>query len=221
MSCIAVTRGGTGDVWRFRTPAEAGDHPLIQFNDIILTEADQLAGTFSAPELAEMAGRIGLPRLQEAIRAWSPRAISAADVTEYANQLWSGLMKRAVAPPSDPAEIVRLIRQDRAHARSVGITYRPSPQERSLRQKEARTMTDEVKKGIRAAKFSGDSVIHLGKDQNDKPYGEDNNPKRAGSAAHTRFSYYKDGMTIDQAIEAGVTRADINWDVKQGFITVS
>lgn len=84
-------------------------------------------------------------------------------------------------------------------------------------------MTDEVTKtkGIRAAKFAGDSVIHLGKDQNDKPYGEDNNPKRAGSAAHDRFKLYRDGMTVDQAIDAGVTRADINWDAKQGFITVS
>jgi hypothetical protein len=44
------------------------------------------------------------------------------------------------------------------------------------------------------------------------------NPKR-GTAAE-RFSLYKNGMTVGDALEAGMKRADINWDVGQGFIEV-
>ena len=44
------------------------------------------------------------------------------------------------------------------------------------------------------------------------------NPKRA--AAAERFALYKSGMTVDEYIAAGGTRADVNWDVKQQFIEV-
>lgn len=44
------------------------------------------------------------------------------------------------------------------------------------------------------------------------------NPKRA--AAATRFALYKNGMTVDEYIAAGGTRADVNWDVKMQFIEV-
>ncbi len=44
------------------------------------------------------------------------------------------------------------------------------------------------------------------------------NPKR--SDAHRRFAFYKNGMTVDEYIAAGGTRADVNWDVKQQLISV-
>jgi hypothetical protein len=44
------------------------------------------------------------------------------------------------------------------------------------------------------------------------------NPKRA--AAADRFALYKNGMTVDEYLEAGGKRADVNWDVAQGFIEV-
>lgn len=44
------------------------------------------------------------------------------------------------------------------------------------------------------------------------------NPKR-GTAAE-RFALYKNGMTIGDYVAAGGKRADINWDVKMGFIEV-
>jgi hypothetical protein len=46
------------------------------------------------------------------------------------------------------------------------------------------------------------------------------NPKKPGSASHIRFSRYVAGMTVDEALLAGVTSADIRWDVEHGFITV-
>lgn len=46
------------------------------------------------------------------------------------------------------------------------------------------------------------------------------NPKRAGSASHARFANYEDGQTVAEAIAAGVTAGDINWDVKHEFIVL-
>ena len=46
------------------------------------------------------------------------------------------------------------------------------------------------------------------------------NPKRLGSASAERYSLYIDGMTVAEALSAGVTKADIRWDTDKGFITV-
>lgn len=46
------------------------------------------------------------------------------------------------------------------------------------------------------------------------------NPKRPGSAAHARYAIYRVGMTVDEALAAGVTRADVRWDAKMGFIVL-
>jgi len=45
------------------------------------------------------------------------------------------------------------------------------------------------------------------------------NPKRG--TAFERFALYKNNMTVDQYIAAGGKKADIAWDVKQGFIKVA
>lgn len=47
------------------------------------------------------------------------------------------------------------------------------------------------------------------------------NPKRAGSQAFARFAGYKDGMTVGDAIEAGLRRDDFRWDTKHGYITIA
>lgn len=46
------------------------------------------------------------------------------------------------------------------------------------------------------------------------------NPKRAGSKAYDRFQGYQDGMTVEQALEAGVTTPDLVYDSKHGFISI-
>lgn len=48
----------------------------------------------------------------------------------------------------------------------------------------------------------------------------DKNPKREGSAAHGRFALYVDGMTVGEALEAGVTSGDLQYDTAKGFITI-
>jgi hypothetical protein len=44
------------------------------------------------------------------------------------------------------------------------------------------------------------------------------NPKREGTESHVRFAKYKKGMTVAQALSAGLTRGDIDWDSKRSFI---
>lgn len=47
------------------------------------------------------------------------------------------------------------------------------------------------------------------------------NPKRPGSAAHERYNLYVAGMSVDQAIAAGIKRADIAWDLAREFISLA
>lgn len=44
------------------------------------------------------------------------------------------------------------------------------------------------------------------------------NPKREGSKAHARFEVYENGMTVEDALAAGVTTADLHNDVSKEFI---
>lgn len=46
------------------------------------------------------------------------------------------------------------------------------------------------------------------------------NPKREGSAAHKKFSLYKNGMTVGEFLDKGGTSSCIAYDVKHGYIEV-
>ena len=46
------------------------------------------------------------------------------------------------------------------------------------------------------------------------------NPKMAGKGPAIRFALYQDGMTLDAAIKAGVTEADVRWDVAHAYIAL-
>lgn len=63
-----------------------------------------------------------------------------------------------------------------------------------------------------------DAVIHMGKDNQGVAYGPDNNPKKVGSKTHGRFALYVHGMTIQQALDAGIPTGDLVYDQGHGFI---
>lgn len=46
------------------------------------------------------------------------------------------------------------------------------------------------------------------------------NPKREGCAAYERFNAYFTVKTVAQALEAGLTRKDLAWDIAHGHISV-
>ena len=78
-------------------------------------------------------------------------------------------------------------------------------------------------KAVTIAGFAPTAKISFLTDKKDPPapYGPKNNPKREGTEGHRRFGLYKANMTVQAAIDAGVTKADISWDVKHGFIAVA
>lgn len=47
------------------------------------------------------------------------------------------------------------------------------------------------------------------------------NPKREGTRAHTRFSLYKDQMTVKEYIDAGGKISALRHDLTKGFISLS
>lgn len=69
-------------------------------------------------------------------------------------------------------------------------------------------------------KFSNTSVIKMKADKDGKPYGADNNPKKVGSATHDRFAKYVDGMKVEEALAAGLTRGDLNYDKEHNYIDI-
>lgn len=82
-------------------------------------------------------------------------------------------------------------------------------------------MTEKTpEKGARK-RLSNDWKITLLNDPEGTAYGPDNNPKRSGTESAKRFALYRNGMTVGQAKEAGVTSGDISWDAKKGFIEVA
>lgn len=71
-----------------------------------------------------------------------------------------------------------------------------------------------------ARKFAAEHRIRFLTNDEDVPFGPDNNPKRKGSKAADQFAKYRDGMTIAEAYEAGLTTAELTYDVEHNYITV-
>jgi hypothetical protein len=82
--------------------------------------------------------------------------------------------------------------------------------------KEAKPKAEKKPREKKIAKHVLSARFSLGTDSEGKPYGKDNNPKR-GTAA-PRFALYRNNMTIQQALDAGLKPADISWDAKMKFI---
>ena len=210
MACVAVTRGGAGDFWLFSNLEEADEHALVQYGDAICTGPGDLLNVWRQSEIPDLCRRVGDERLCLEIQGVESLKLQ----TPLLERLWSALVGRASRPP-EPAAVLEQVAQDRRATRAKGVTHRRHPTE-----KEALMAEAETRPIARTAKHSVTSVITFGKDAEGKNYGPDNNPKRANSAAHARFALYKSGQTIQQALDAGVTRGDINWDSKQGFIVL-
>lgn len=224
MVCVALTRGGEGSLWRFESLIEASDHPLIQYGDAICCSEEDVHRTFRPVELADLADRIGQPQLSLAIRS-SVAILTTRDRDQFAERLWSHMQRSAVEPPKDPSEVIRLVRQDRAAARSARSTpWRLNPMERLPLQQRNERMTDDTEKKTavpRTRKYSDTTIISMGKDANGVAYGPENNPKKVGSKSAERFAKYVDGMTVETARAVGFASMDFDYDSEKGFISLS
>jgi hypothetical protein len=125
--------------------------------------------------------------------------------------IWDKVSKAAAVPPSDPTDIVSIIKEDRLFRegrvlRSIGTEERSSTPTTTRKEN---TMAEARKR------ISEDSVITVvGKAE------DGSNPKRTGSKAAERFEFYQSGQTVKEAKAAGVTATDVAYDYRHGFITL-
>jgi len=138
-----------------------------------------------------------------------------ASMQRFSKQMWAVMCEKARETPKESTEVVNLIRLDRKLAieesrQMTTATPTTKPDGKAPVEKTPRKLSVHNPK----------STIHFGADKEGQKYGASNNPKRDGSASADRFNMYKEGMTIEQALTAGVKTTDISWDLKKGFITV-
>jgi len=229
VTAIVVTRAGKGEVYSFKTVLLADNHPITQFGDPIMSESAHLRQCLTLAECSAVANKI-----RESTLAKEIRDCHKSDVKRMMSQLWDSLEKNASPPPLEPSEVVKIITGDRIATRSTGIHIRPRgdfemtehAHQEATEGNEAAAATDaEVVKTKhrpipKDPKYPATGVIKLLEDKEGKQFGADHNPKKAGSASADRFAKYTDGMTIEQARNAGILNGDFDNDTTKGFISV-
>lgn len=203
--CIVIARNGYGDVWRFFDLKAARLHPIPQMDDVYASSSDQLVaqyGWHQIDDLLRFAEGRDRARLVDAFEIW--KGSESTLPVPIRELLWEKVYGISAVPPTDPGEIVRIIKEDRAFRegrilRSIGADERSSPV------KSLPPSTQRKREMVERKRIDENSVITVNTE-------EGKNPKREGSAAFDRFALYRDGMTVKEAKEAGVTASDIAYD---------
>lgn len=139
------------------------------------------------------------------------------ETQQWANKAIEALRKKRPVPL--PAGIEELF-PDAENEEEVPEEV-PQPTKKTIAKavtKASKTTPATAEKGVgrntsgRKGKFSTEAVIKMLAKAN---------PYREVSKAHGVFSKYKDGMTVSEAIEAGIGRAYIRWDLSHGHIELS
>lgn len=215
MAVIAITRAGRGMPFRFATINEADEHPLIQFGDPLIARESDLPDCFTISEAQGIASGLGANSVIREIEYVAGTKRSLAGVWR---ELFVALDGAAKPPPEDPAVIVQLIRDDRRATKVTGVSVKST-------RKEVEPMTEAAvneapKSRTVRPKFPETAVIRLKADESGNKYGSTNNPKREGTKAFEKFAKYADGMTVAQALEAGIPGSSIYYDLDHGYISV-
>lgn len=214
MTCIVVTRNGTGAVYSFPDKKAARLHPVTQLYDVFAADSGELAAQFGRDEhelLLRFAEGRDRSALVNYIEEWRSRSSRSELPFDARNLVWRTYCRVAQSPPIAADDIVRVITEDRRAVESLRLRSRSesaSPGEFSPQKENRRIrMSEEAKTRSRVSDTAVIKVL------------VDTNPKRGKSAE--RFNAYKDGMTVKEAKDAGVTAADITYDKNKGFISVT
>ena len=226
MTCVVVTRGGWGDIWKFSTQHEADLHPICQYGDAVLCGPEDVLEAWGELWLPEMIQQLikdnsFSKRSAEDIAGAATRQIRSTRLAAIAEEVWRELQRMAVSPPQEPSEILRLITLDRKMYTSSHPRSRSTRTEERENMTTAETTTTAPEKPKTFAGHPLTATLHFNADKEGKLYGPDNNPKRAGSASAELFTKYVDGMTLAEAKEAGISSVAVKWDFDHGFITIS
>ena len=233
---VAVTRNGLGDWWLFDTYENADTHPLIQYGDVICTDPDKIVVKWT---------RIEIPLLLEQLVSPVERATILVEfrtagwgnwkrtMDRFKDILWQRMIEKAKQPPADPATICNLITRDRKLSlkerktmakettKPVEETTEAAAETGAATEAPAEKGTTKRAPPAREPKFKPEMIITMLADKDGKPFSAENNPKRAGSQSAERFALYVNGMSVDQAVAAGLTRGDLANDVDKKFISIA
>jgi len=225
MVCLAITREGWGDIWRFASRDAAYGHALVQPSDAILAGAEDITRQYNMLEIGRLLEKIGDEALRVAVLSsvhpdlGLPDRVRLERVAERADRIWDRLLGLARDVPEDPAEVLKQVRTDRRLMTQ-------------LNQKKDDNMADAPKTAAAAAapkaekkqKFADTAVIRLQADKDGKKFGKDNNPKRAGTTTHDRFAKLVDGMTVAAYVKAVGNQAaafsELDYNQKKSFLKV-
>lgn len=216
MVCVAITRGGLGDVWLFDTRTAAYLHPLVQYGDALLISPETLISQYNRLEWNELRALAGLPA---ALLPTTPREWRMFAEFQAGNIL-DELTKRAVRPPTDSQQICDIVSLDRKKGTTMAKKKDTAPADATTAV-EGSTASNLPAQARGPKNVPADAIITMGKDKDGKDYGPDNNPKKAGSKTHGRFKSYATGMTITEALATGLTTADLVYDAAHGFVSFS
>lgn len=226
-ACVAVTCWGWGDVWGFDSPEDARLHPLIDTCDVIVCSAEDVYPRnwnylFLARMCAEVLGdRAARDKIAETVQTAPDEKTRDSRLALASVEVWNRLCAVAKVPPRDPRKICEMIVRDRQ--RTDEWHRREETRRRTVAETDTKTAPAATApaKDKTIAGFSPTAKITLLKDKEGKQYGKANNPKRAGSASATLFEKYRDGMTVQQAVDGGLSAAALRWDSDHGFISVA
>ena len=217
---LVITRNGEGDVWRVPSLKAARLSPIVQLYDIVAASAESLLQSYGRSGCESLGRRAPVGPLGDRIRrhldAWyAEGGVPSVEMLSSVEELWKLLVSEAREMPSEPSEVVEVIVADRVAMESTAIRL---PREET---EEFEQVTDENTKD-RAPRIHDTMIIHMGHDKDGKKYGKDHNPTRVGSSVYDRFAKYKDGMTVKQAKDAGITPGDIKYhaETNRAFITL-
>lgn len=242
---VAVTRNGEGDFWWFPDWKTAYTHPLIQYGDVICEGPDFIEKNWTRREFPWLLSVLVSPVERSEIlvdfksKGWD-NWLRTLD--RYRGLLWQKMLDKCQELPTDADTIFATIKRDR-----LAPNLETRKMAKDPKSTEAATVTETsagqivsdaapasgdaapaAEKGttkrqppVREPKYKNDSIITLLADKDGNPYGKDNNPKRAGSKSAERFAFYTNGMTVEQAIAAGLTRGDLDFDMQKNFISIA
>ena len=222
MTAIAISREGGGDIYLFKTRTDAYLCPIINlYLDPIFERAEDLFW-YTRLEWRSLSILAGVrPSIDWYELENGPQNLANETRLRTCREIWRGLLEKAVAAPADPKTICDIIVTNRRKgpvimAKKETIAKSVDPADATTTA--AASTEPKAPKGPKG--IPSDGVIQFLKDKNDKFYGPDNNPKRAGSKGHERFALYEAGKTVADTIASGVWPADIKWDLEKSFIEI-
>lgn len=208
---LVITRAGdheTGSVYKFETLDGAELCPVVQYYDLIFSKPEHLSAFFKPEQLTEMFTR-------------HSGGTYHGDRNGLAGATFSVLERVAVDPPKDAKAIVNIIAADRVAVGGFNRNNYKRTEGDEMAKAAKKATKGKSKPPTKRARFQPEMKISFLKDGEDKAYGNGNNPRREGSKRFKQFAKYKSGMTVADALKAGIDGGCLASDVKRKHIAIA